>query len=638
MEGHLEWTMAAPLWQLAGDPQDPASRQQFRSPAILRFAGDSFMAEFLNLLNTEPQRLNQFVVAPETWSVPTSEPAPPTPASGMALILVRARNAAVRKLQARGTRVIGQLPGPAAKVLKLYQPSHGRYYLVTACLVCRTLGLPDRRIDAGAQERVTFVIRLLQPQVAPTPQAPNPDPTQCTEFALVNGAWQPLNDPATLAAGEEQRPLAPASYPADDQRTRRLLVGLVPVGDRERLLQAVQPNPGGVPALPSTPPPLEQDPPGPGADPTLQMLLKTQVIGPMSILEQIANDAVAAASGANAPTSPPPNPIITTAADAIKIRAAANARIQTVSFYILLDLINYFGANIPALQQVILGKAPPSSLASPAQSALWATLNNTTYSDPGSGTTTTLASALQLAANQSNVLENVTSVYQPGATDWPSFKFQFSAATPAGVQGLSPALSRPAFELQIVRALPASNPNTPLPPRATAQAYANPQTAVWFTIRCVLERPNCGALTAPLVSDPTVAFQMAAYFDADAPSRPIRIGLPVDTTPAGLRKFDKNTAFVMSDTLCGQVSKMSGISFADLIMSVLPFPLHKDLDTGGMAPCSSGGMVCSFSIPIITIVALILLIIFVKLLDIVFFWMPFFQICLPLPSFSAKES
>jgi len=49
-------------------------------------------------------------------------------------------------------------------------------------------------------------------------------------------------------------------------------------------------------------------------------------------------------------------------------------------------------------------------------------------------------------------------------------------------------------------------------------------------------------------------------------------------------------------------------------------------------------MVCSFSLPIITIVALILLIIFVKLLDIIFFWMPFFQICLPLPKFSAKDS
>ena len=97
MEGHVEWTMAAPLWQFTGDPQDPAARQQFRTPTILRFATDSFMPEFLNLLNTEPQRLNEFVAAPETWSSPPNEPSPPVDKSGMALVLFRARNAAIRK-------------------------------------------------------------------------------------------------------------------------------------------------------------------------------------------------------------------------------------------------------------------------------------------------------------------------------------------------------------------------------------------------------------------------------------------------------------------------------------------------------------------------------------------------------------
>jgi hypothetical protein len=92
----------------------------------------------------------------------------------------------------------------------------------------------------------------------------------------------------------------------------------------------------------------------------------------------------------------------------------------------------------------------------------------------------------------------------------------------------------------------------------------------------------------------------------------------------------------MSDVLCGQVAKFKGISFGDLIMSVLPWPFHQDLPTADMEPCP-GGMVCSLSIPIITIVALILLIIFVILLDIIFFWMPFFQICLPMPKLSAKE-
>jgi len=42
------------------------------------------------------------------------------------------------------------------------------------------------------------------------------------------------------------------------------------------------------------------------------------------------------------------------------------------------------------------------------------------------------------------------------------------------------------------------------------------------------------------------------------------------------------------------------------------------------------GLICSFSIPIITICALILLMIIVQLLNIVFWWLPFFKICLPI--------
>lgn len=627
-EGHVEWTVPAPLWPLNGDPLDAENRRRFRTPAILRFATDSFMDEFLTLLNTDPHRLNQFVAAPETWSSPPNEPAAPVPQSGMALILTRARQAAVKKLQARGTRVIGQLPDVTpGRVLKLYQPPHGRFYLVATCLVCRMLGLPDRRIDAGAQERATFVIRLLQPHASAN--ATGPDPRDCDEFALVKGAWQLVSDPETFVAGEEQHPLAPATYTEDDQRRRRLLVGMIPVGDRERLLQAIQPNPGEVAPPSSSLPPLVQGPPAVSPNGTIQMMLKTQVIGPIRNLELLATEAFGAATASTVPSG-----------QADPMLAIASNRIQEISFYILLDLAKFFETNIPNLLNVILGKVPTTTLSS-AEQTVWSTLSTTTFSQP-LFPNMTLATALQKAYSDAKTLEKVTSTYQPGATDWPSFNFQFYTSTTSGVQGLSPALDRATLETQIVQALPSTNPNPPLPTRSAAQAYANPQGPVWFTIRCVLERPNCGKLTPPLVSEPTLAFQLAAFFDPDAPSRPIRIGLPVDTTPAGLRKFDKNTAFVMSDTLCGQVAKMNSITFADLIMSVLPFPLHKDLNTGDMQPCGSGGtsfgMVCSFSIPIITIVALILLIIFVKLLDIIFFWMPFFQICLPLPNFSAKES
>lgn len=622
-EGHVEWTMAAPLWPLVGDPTMDANRLQFRTPTILRFATDSFMQEFNDLLNTEPQRLNEFVAAPETWSSPPAEPVPPVQKSGLALTLFRARNAAVRRLQAQGRQVIGgsqSTPGNTSiKPLKLYQPVHQRFYLVTTCLVCRVLGLPDRTINAAAQEKVSFVIRLLQPTGNANVQ--QPDPRDCNEFALVNGAWQAVTnpaslDPATLVDGEEEHPLSPAAYTQDNQLRRRLLVGLIPVGDRERLLQATQPN-----AAQSSPSPL--------LDPR-KMMVKVQVIVPISSLQDMATTAYNATQKEN-PSDPAPDP---TAQQQIVTRA--NNQLQQISWYILLDFARYLETNVNSLWLEIHNGGTGADLPS-EQQPLWNTLSQTEYNG------TTMIQALKQAYDASSVLEGATTTYQQGAVGWPGFLFQFYSVSTSGWQGLQPALDRPSLENQIVQALPAANPNPALPVRLVAQANANPQGPVWFAIRCVLERPNCGSLTPPFVSEPTQAFQLAAYFDPDAPARPIRIGLPIDTSPAGLRKFDKNTAFVMSDILCGQVSKMSAsATFADLVLSVLPFPFKKDLSGGGGTPCgdASGGfgMVCSFSIPIITICALILLIIFVKLLDIIFFWMPFFQICLPLPKFSAKDS
>jgi hypothetical protein len=636
LEGHVEWTMAAPLWRQTGDPAIAQNRMKFRTPTILRFATDSFMDEFHNLLSTEPQRLNEYVAAPEAWNAPPNEPAPAPQKSGLALTLVRARNAAIQRLQARGSRVIGA-PAPSSgpgrpRVLKLYQPVHQRYYMVATSLVCRMLGLPDRKIDAGVQEKASFVMRLLQPRAFADKIAP--DPRDCDEFALVNKQWQRVTNPETLPDSEEKHALAPATYVEDDSRRRRLLVGLIPVGDRERLLQAVQPNPAGAAPLP---PPVD----------ARQMLLKTQVIGPLKNLEDTADAAVNAIKAPD-PTQDPTQVKLTDEQEAAReasvpnILRSANDQIQQVSWYVLLDLARYFETYLNDLWLAIQ-KGDGSSLNS-SLAPIWNRLSGITYSGK------TMITALQKTYAAADLLESVKITYQTktkdgsdGTAGWPAFLFPFytvDAGGKHGLTGLSTSDDRAALEKQISDTLQALDPAPakPLPPRVTTQARANPQGPVWFTVRCVLERPNCNALTPPLLSEPTAAFQLAAYFDPDAPARPIRIGMPIDTTPAGLSKFDKNTAFVMSDTLCGQVSKMSGMSFADLILSVLPFPFHKGLDGGGGKPCPDGGMVCSFSIPIITIVALILLIIFVKLLDIIFFWMPFFQICLPLPKFSAKDS
>jgi hypothetical protein len=127
----------------------------------------------------------------------------------------------------------------------------------------------------------------------------------------------------------------------------------------------------------------------------------------------------------------------------------------------------------------------------------------------------------------------------------------------------------------------------------------------------------------PLISDPSRPFQLASFFDPDAPARLVQVALPVDTTPAALRKYNKNVAFMISDQLGKQMSRVKGL---------------KQLMDGDLAdPNGFGlGMICSFSIPIITICAFIVLMIFLVLLNIVFWWLPFFRICFPLPTLKAK--
>ena len=140
-------------------------------------------------------------------------------------------------------------------------------------------------------------------------------------------------------------------------------------------------------------------------------------------------------------------------------------------------------------------------------------------------------------------------------------------------------------------------------------------------MRCVYLRPQCGN---NVVSPPCQPFQLASYFDSDAPARRIQIALPVDSSAAALRKYDKGIAFMISDELRNQMARVASLS---------------DLSSGaiGSSPGLSIGLICSFSIPIITICAMILLLVLVIALNIVFFWLPFFKICLPVPTLKGKS-
>jgi len=637
------------------------------------------MEQFLATLENDPSRLGELVAKPETWRGPVKEQEPVKQAPAFArklqrlgLLAARRRGAALSPSNTSGGALTqaGAASKKAPK-LKLYQPAHQRYYLVTACLVCGRAGLPDRAVAPARQERVGFVVRrLLPPQPLNTNQALpelNPDtwPEEWDEYAFVVGSdgqgWRriPRERRVELEEGEEQSPLFAVNFAEDDGRRRRLFTGLVPVGKREAYMNASQRKRQG------DPDPVVK--PAPIPDPRMP-LVWSQVTEPWKRLIERADAAQKMQSeppDPDAPWEPDDKPKDVPAASL----KATRESIQTGSWCILLDFAKFLEEHINNVWQKLHGQTPQPQLTT-EQDNLVAALTNTTlgpdlknallldaprYND--SKIKTTLKDALTsirpadgaAAEKLEENLDKVAKSYDRKDPDplWPDFLFpladsEYAAPLPPAKGADDPSkledrVNRLDHLAELIEAA--------LPPQPTGETPAIPLAArpvmdlreSWFVIRCVFERPECGPIDPPVLSEPTEPFQMAGFFDPDAPGRPIRIALPIDTTPAGLRKFDKNTAFMISDVLCGQIDRVKGISFGDLVLSVLPWPFHKDLpsSSGGAGPCPDG-MICSFSLPIITLCALIILIIFVTLLNVVFFWLPFFFTCFKLPGFKSK--
>jgi hypothetical protein len=111
-------------------------------------------------------------------------------------------------------------------------------------------------------------------------------------------------------------------------------------------------------------------------------------------------------------------------------------------------------------------------------------------------------------------------------------------------------------------------------------------------------------------------FRVAAPFDPDA-SRPAMIQMP---SLADLRK--------------GLAKGVSLITPPDTYAMLSSLNLKKgaSADLVGGTPLNIGiQWICSISLPSITLIAMILIMIMISLLNIVFFWMPWVRICLPFP-------
>ena len=629
----ISWLSPSPLWD------DLSGGAAFRAPALLRFATDSFMTELQTALDARPDSLRRFVARYETWR---------KPAAG---------------LPPRGS----SSSGPAStETLKLYQPVHGRFYLVTASLACRVPGLPEHTVDLAAGETVTFVLRRI---VTGSDGAERE-----MAWVSVDGAtgWSeaPSSAPVT---GEERLPMFGSFFDGDDGIRRRLFAGLVPVDRREQYVG--------------------------GREVTLPSSLTT-IGGPGSISLGSGSGSGSGGSSGSGSSSSSGSAEITVEDPRIvdfqravldpwvgllewydqqkflddNRRNAALTAAEQAGALLLIDFYDWLAAELPDVRDAVDTPALAGSLPT-AQKALYDELNEVGLRTRAPGLTQSkIPAALKNAASKREGIEGMV----------------LTIPSPPPAPGSPPNTAGPAFPAGYVPVLLTGDPRDPTPtvpnpvnagvttddtrlrallgrdaslpqdvagvhrrrivdllmkavaeaqppssddgsdgeigtgePRMPVMAPLNAQGDDRFVVRCVYARPRCGKNAAPLVSAASERFRLAGFFDPDAPQRPIRVALPIDTTPAGLRKYDRNVAFLLSNELRKQMSRVKGM---------------KELMDGDVG--APGGLdisvICSLSIPIITICALIVLMLMVSLLNIIFWWIPFFITCFPVPTLRAK--
>jgi len=271
----------------------------------------------------------------------------------------------------------------------------------------------------------------------------------------------------------------------------------------------------------------------------------------------------------------------------------------TVSIYLLLELAEFLRQHLPALLAALPGSSG-TTLPGPRQAEQEALLRWLQAEQIGvNGPKQSLARALR------NIADNAAAMNVEGGMAGSAFGNAYS------LFGWAPSYDT--FRQRVSAALdPAAVPPIELP-------RLQPGGAERYALRCVYERPLCDCCPAT-VSERSQRFRFASFFDADAPARPVRIPLPTDISPAALRRFKKGVTFMLSEPLQRKVKRLMGQE-AELVKGTANLPA----ETADLA------FMCSFSIQIIFIVAFFLLMLFVVILNLIFWWMPFFKICLPIP-------
>lgn len=283
--------------------------------------------------------------------------------------------------------------------------------------------------------------------------------------------------------------------------------------------------------------------------------------------------------------------------------------VLTLSVYLLLDLWEYLDRNLPDVAAAL--ESAPSTVFKGDKAAEKNALMQFLKTEKLNDEKISLATALGKVA-QTRATLNQPEGADAGELAALGFNSDYHLKEDLGKPATVPIIDTQTLQNRVAAALSAQVPPVELPKIDT-------QSDVRYVLRCVYERPQCDP-PVRVVSQATQPFTLAPFFDPDAPGRPVRIPLPTDVSIAGMRKFKKNVSFLLSD---GMRKKMESIAGKE-----------KDLITNGGGLTPTGGdfaFICSFSIQIIFTVAFFLLLMFVVILNIVFQWLLWFKICLPIP-------
>ncbi len=466
--------------------------------------------------------------------------------------------------------------------LKLRRPAHGAFHMVCWEAHCDIFGLPtvapEKIISAG------FVLR-------------SGDPSAPQGFQIVQGqpqGWAPVETTSDPEAARELKVLGlvppsaatPVAYTGEETFPLHVLSAVDGEGNPHTLLYGYLPLGGGN----FTPP----DPPAPDMSQPLE-----ELPWPFGLAGRKIAPAPLPASYPY-----PYDAMITRGQIDSRLAAALRAMLVGYGFAAAAGWSEPDNAILAGLLNALIFYVdPPSPLAGAALRA-WAAANP----DPQGAT---LGSVLQDPNTVSALLASLTQRGDSSAVTLPSSAPTSAKARNLLVSEAAATQLRAALKARLTKAVVSANKT--LPVAKLASGYPTRYFVQPF-VR-VLRPDGC---ECPFWGKPSEVFAVAAFFDSSA-ARPRLIEMPaISDAKAGLAQ---GATFDLPPDL------------ADLVNSLGSSSAAQDLWKGSVS--SSGGLglrfICSFSLPAIMICAMLMLSIVLSLLNIVFGWMAWVKICLPIP-------